>query len=84
MTFNSRQTLLYSKTSSNALPLTSFTVTIAPCLDPSRSADFISDFVTEGEGFISIDKIQRDKLGEFYPLDLDRFDFIYAEKGIIL
>ena len=84
MTFNSIHTLLYSKTSSDALPLSSFKVTIAPCLDPTRSADFISKYVTDDDGLITVETTQRDKLGEFYPLDLDRFDFIHAERGTII
>ena len=41
-TFNSQFTLLYSKTNLDALPITTTSVTKAPCLDPARSADFIA------------------------------------------
>ena len=35
VTFNSEKTLVYSKNIADALPLSSFAVTKAPCLDPS-------------------------------------------------
>ena len=35
VTFSSEKTLIYSKSNIDALPLSSFAVTKAPCLDPS-------------------------------------------------
>ena len=59
-------------------------MTRAPCLDPARSADFLSDNNREGEGLVSSEYVTGDKEGEFYPLELDRFDFLRDERQEIL
>ena len=80
VTFNSEKTLLYSKNNLDALPISSFAVTKAPCLDPSRSADFISNDVLDENG----NWVGGDTLGEFYPLEKDRFNYLREEKAIVL
>ena len=80
VTFNSEKTLLYSKNNLDALPISSFAVTKAPCLDPSRSADYISNDELDDNG----NWLGRDTLGEFYPLEKDRFDYLREEKAIVL
>ena len=70
--FNSEITLIYSRNNLDALPITSFAVTQAPCLDPSRSSDFISNNELDDNG----NWLGRDEFGEFYPLERDRFDFL--------
>ena len=76
--------MIYSKNNLDALPVSTFAVTRAPCLDPARSADFLSDNNREAEGLVSIEYVTGDKEGEFYPLELDRFDFLRDERQEIL
>ena len=72
--FNSEKTLLYSKKNRDALPISSFAVTTAPCLDPKRSADFMSNNIHYDW---TQNKMRRDyDVKEFYPLELDRYDFL--------
>ena len=72
-TFNSQYTLLYSKTNLDALPITATSVTKFPCLDPTRSADHIE--LSSLERKKGVPEVK----GEFYPLELDRFNFSFDE-----
>ena len=75
VTFNSEYTFLYSKTNSDSLPLTAFSVTKAPCLDPARDADFFMGPPDEQNDSTSLyTKVLGDTYKEFHPLELGRFD----------
>ena len=82
MTFNDEFTLIYSKSNIDALPVTSTPVTKAPCLDPTRSADFI-DKPNTPEYLEAIVAAAGDQSKEFYPLELDRSNFLRDEPNVI-
>ena len=82
VTFNSDYTFLFSKQNIDALPVTTTAVTKVPCLDPTRSSDYIT--LTDLQGLLSDlmangGAVYRDEDGEFYPLELDRYDFSREE-----
>ena len=64
-------------------------MTTAPCLDPTRSADFTTNIVdydgkmrrlrTKIVTFEELGIVVENPEGEFYPLELDRYDFLKEE-----
>jgi hypothetical protein len=52
-----------------------------PCLDPSRSSDYRK--TSEFGGLLGQYEQTYDKEGEFYPLELDRFNFLREEGNYV-
>ena len=83
--YDANYAIVYTKTESDSLPITSTKVEKRPCLDPSKSSDFLYEGFTNQEmlNFITIEPYSFIRTKEFYSLELDRWNYNNTIEGFV-